>query len=201
MKESMHVIRVAGTLLQSKASDNDTRGIADFVVSASTDLHQMLLDLPDYARLEAGKETRTIGPVHVAALMRDVAEAVRPALQVKGGALRTDRVTALSVQGDFGKIRRIAENLVRYCLKHARPLEIELATQALPPDRWAFTVRSTGAPVENAPILPERISLSVARGFCSVLDGTFKTELASGCITFRVELPASYPVSGVATNA
>src|SRR5690554_1431415 len=45
LKESLHVIRVAGTLLKSKATDDEGRNIADFVMAASVDLNQLLNDL------------------------------------------------------------------------------------------------------------------------------------------------------------
>jgi len=195
LKESLHVIRVAGTLLKAKAADEDARSVSDFLISASIDLQQLLTDLPDLARLEAKREVRRISTFDVAAMFREVVGSVGAAVQVKGVALHTAS-TELSVQGDFAKVQRIAENLIRYCLKHAHAARIDAAWQSEPAGRWSFTIRSAPKSAEaGTPVLPERISLAVARSFCAVLDGSLKVEVAPTGVAIRVELPAIYPAA------
>lgn len=189
LKESLHVIRVAGTLLKAKATDDDGRNIADFVTSASMDLNQLLNDLPDYARLEAQRENRNLSSFDVAAAFRDVAGNVRPALQVKGVAFKMEKNPSLSVRSDFTKVQRIAENLIRYCLKQGRPSQISVEWKMEPP-RWSFTIHATA--VQDVTALSEPIGVAVARGFCQVLDGSLTIEAATNALVCRVELPLDY---------
>jgi len=193
LKENLHVIRVAGTLLKAKAVDADARNVTEFLISASIDLQQLLTDLPDLARLEARREVCRIGPFDAAELFREVIGNVGAAVQCKGASLVTASQTLL-VHGDRAKVQRIAENLIRYCLKHAHAARIDLTWEARPPTHWTFTVRSLAKGADQAlSVLPERISLSVARGFCAVLNGLLHTAVEPTGVVFRVELPIDYP--------
>lgn len=193
LKESLHVAQIASALLKTKATDDDGRNIAEFLLTATSDMQQHLADLPDYARLEAGRETRTISTFDAGALFREVADGVRRLAEAKGFTLTANSVP-LSVRGDFTKVQRIAGNLLRYCVKHARPGEIVLAWKSAPPGKWTFRITAPAkAATEDA--LPNRIGLDVARGFCKVLDGTLNIDCSGGVVALQVELPIDYPLT------
>jgi two-component system CheB/CheR fusion protein len=191
LKECLHVIQLSAMLLKSKAADADARNVTDYLSSASTDLQQVLNDLPDFARLEAGQEKRTIGRIDVAALLRDVGVNVQAAQQ-KFGTFVLRPGEPLLVAGDAGKVQRVAENVVRYAIKCLRPRLIELCWHAQPPSHWSFTVHASQDAGDDKPVIPERIGLSVARGFCRILDGTLDIDTTNDSVTFRVTLPTDY---------
>lgn len=196
LKECLHVIQIAGLLLKSKAADDDTRNVAEYLMSASGDMQQLLADLPDFARLEAGRETRSLSQFDVTHLCREVVDNLSAVAQAKGCIL-TLKPTPLTVQGDVTKLQRVVGNLIRYCIKYVKPGEIILAWRAQPANRWLLTLSAMppkGGENEMS-IPPERIGLTVARGFCKVLGGELTVELAPGGGVFRIELPMDYPAN------
>src|SRR4029450_7063236 len=74
-------------------------------------LRSLLEDVMDLTRLEAGHEQRVVRRFNAGALLGQLCENLSPLAKQRGLYLKTDGATALSVEGDEVKTRRIAQNL------------------------------------------------------------------------------------------
>jgi signal transduction histidine kinase len=80
-------------------------------------LRELLNDLMDLSRLEAGEERRNTAPFDAAQLLRELAESLRGVAANRNLFLKTKGPSSLAVEGDAVKIRRIVQNLVLNALK------------------------------------------------------------------------------------
>jgi signal transduction histidine kinase len=89
-----------------------------------------------------------VEPVPLEAVMREVAEDLRPAMEEAGGSLVVGELP--EVRGDSGQLRRVLQNLVSNAVKFrgAEPLRVEVS--ALPGSHeWVVTVRDNGSGVDT----------------------------------------------------
>jgi signal transduction histidine kinase len=120
-------------------------------------LHEMLNDLMDLARLEAGFEHRTITSFDAAAMLRDFCATSLPLAESKGLYLRAEGPEHVVVEGDRAKISRILQNLLLNALKYTERGGITVSWQgedASPGANWAFCVQDTGPGLDAGPGAP-----------------------------------------------
>jgi signal transduction histidine kinase len=120
-------------------------------------LHHLLDDATALARLQAGKEERTIGEFDAAALLRDLCRDCLPLAKEKGLHLRYHGPTHLRVEGDPIKTRRIAQNLLLNAIKYTLTGGIELIWsdgEQNDPKRWVLIVRDSGPGLRAGPGSP-----------------------------------------------
>ncbi len=113
-----------------------------------TSLHHLLNDVTSLARLQAGRETRTIETIDVAALLQELCEGLRPFAQERRLFLRCDVPAGFSTDGDRVKIRRIAQNLIMNAIKFTREGGITVSCGDSDPQdfrRWCLSIRDTGS--------------------------------------------------------
>ena len=82
-----------------------------------TSLRELLNDLMDLSRLEAGEERRNSAPFDAAQVLSELAESLRDVAADRNLFLKTEGPASLSVEGDAIKVRRIVQNLVLNALK------------------------------------------------------------------------------------
>ena len=139
------ILGMAGLLAQAKLEPN-----AQTYVSAIRQSGELLLDLIteilDYSRLEAGHVALESAPFDPEATMQEVAELLSPkaydkglemSVVVRGGA-------PTRVMGDDGRLRQILFNLAGNAVKFTESGGVVLELAALTNGRSRFTVRDTG---------------------------------------------------------
>jgi signal transduction histidine kinase len=132
---------------------------ADVVERTTHTLTALLDDLTALARLEAGREQRSIGALQVDELLRELIHAMQPLAHERQLTL-TAALTPLQARGDAVKVRRIAQNLILNGLKFTERGGVHVTaglTQLGTLDSWELTVADTGVGIS------ERASPAIAR--------------------------------------
>jgi signal transduction histidine kinase len=124
-------------------------------------LNKLLGDLMDQARLEAGHERRQIEHFDVATLLKEYCDSTRPLAADKNLFLVAKGTMPLMVDGDPGKVQRIAQNLVLNAIKVTERGGIMVTWEARDEDprpHWALCVQDTGPGFKHGSASPlERV--------------------------------------------
>jgi signal transduction histidine kinase len=136
-------VGLTNTSLPEVTRDKFTRMLMRNVTS----LHHLLDDVTSLARLQAGREQRSIQPIDVTPILRQLCEGVGEMAKQRQLFLRCEGPAGFGVDGDAVKIRRIAQNLVLNAVKYTHAGGIHVSwgdSEAGDSKRWALTVKDTG---------------------------------------------------------
>jgi signal transduction histidine kinase/CheY-like chemotaxis protein len=186
----------------------------DFIRKAAENLGEMVDDLLDIAKIEAGKIDVRPVEFEVADLFGALRGMLRPLLVSDKVALRFEAAEGLPpLVTDEGKVSQILRNLISNALKFTERGEIRVTAEpAAGGDRVAFAVADTGigiAAEDHAAIFEEftqvpnplqarvkgtGLGLPLCRRLSMLLGGTIDVESAPGQgSVFTVLIPARYP--------
>jgi signal transduction histidine kinase len=158
LRGSVSVVTGASSVLDRPDLPEPTRSrFLGMLQRGVASLQEMLNDLMDLARLEAGFEHRTIAPFDAAAMLRDFCATSLPLAETKGLYLRAEGPEHVLVEGDRAKITRILQNLLLNALKYTERGGITVSWQgedASPGANWAFCVQDTGPGLDAGPGAP-----------------------------------------------
>lgn len=164
-REAAHDLRGSVGLLQTVSTILIREGAPEAVRSQSLQvlkrgvqsLHELLSDLVDLARLDAGQDQLYLGTFDVAATLRELCESLRPMATERNLFLRTAGPAALEVQGDRIKILRVVQNLVlnalRYTPQGGVTVEWQVHGSAERP-RWQVSIADTGPGITQTSTAP-----------------------------------------------
>jgi len=145
LRGSLALVQGAASMLQEpRLDDEGRRDMARLVQSGVATLNQMLTDLLNLARLEAGQEKREIVAFDVAPLLQSFCESSQPMAKERDLYLRAQGPDSLSVEGDPIKVQRILQNLLLNALKYSQHGGVTVSWQECENDQWSFCVRDTG---------------------------------------------------------
>jgi signal transduction histidine kinase len=144
LRGSLQLVQMLCDLLKTRQTDSQTHGIVVRLCNAAENVNQLMRDLLDLARLEAGREERHIDAFDAAAVLRELCDTMRPMAEAEGLTLATRGDAQLPVRGDALKVRRIAQNLVLNALKYTQAGSVEVGWQQESALRWLFYVRDSG---------------------------------------------------------
>lgn len=117
----------------------------------------MLDEVTTLARLQAGQERRVEGAFDAAQLLRELCDAMQAAADRAGLYLEASGPSSLPVEGDSGKVRRIAQNLILNSLKYTQRGGVTVSwEQGRDGDaaRWTLCIRDTGPGFHAGPGAP-----------------------------------------------
>ena len=146
----------AGLTLEGTAEPVRTRFVQSLQRSVSA-LQSMLDEVTSLARLQAGHERRQDQAFDAAGLIAELCEALRARAEEKGLFLRTEGPPSFQVEGDPGKVRRIAQNLIFNAIKYTHRGGITVSwgeSGEADPNRWRFGVQDTGPGFHAGPGAP-----------------------------------------------
>jgi signal transduction histidine kinase len=112
-----------------------------------TSLHQLLDDVTQLARLQAGRETRRLESVDVTPLVHELCEGIRPVADQKQLYLHCSGPAGLGVEADAVKLRRIAQNLILNAVKFTQIGGITVTwgeSDFEDSKHWVLTIADTG---------------------------------------------------------
>lgn len=150
LRGSFQLLKTACQLLKTRWLDSETRQIVAGIDIAADNLNQLLRDLLDLARLEAGHDERHLGNFDAAALLKDLSAALQPAAAAEGLSLLTDGPDSLPVCGDAVKVKRIAQNLILNALKYTPAGSVHIGWQSESETRWLFCIRDSGPGLDSS---------------------------------------------------
>lgn len=135
-------------LLGDTELTGEQRGHLQVIRTASNNLRDLIENLLDLTRIEAGQLPVEIAPFELPGLLERQLEMLRPRVREKGLTLEStiDPDVPRVVQGDPGRLRQIITNLVGNALKFTQRGRVEVTVAPAPAaeGRLRFTVRDTG---------------------------------------------------------
>ena len=136
--------------LAHTALDAEQRDIVEALQESCADLMQLVNNILDLARLDAGAMELDIGSFRPSALCQGTERLFARRAQAKGVAIRS-RGTAgdMSLRGDAGRLRQILHNLVGNAVKFTDQGSVTIGWECAPPDafgrvRLVLSVADTG---------------------------------------------------------
>src|SRR5688500_13232420 len=190
---------------------------------AARHLLELVNDVLDLSKIEAGKIELTVSPVNVASLIEDLFVTVRPLADEHGTTLTFDKPDEpLTVVTDPRRVRQILLNLLSNAIKFGRQKPITVRCAKLEDEGIAISVIDQGEGIsdddrtrifeEFVQVSPTQhlgtgLGLPISRRLATLLDGTLEVEstLGEGSV-FTLRLPAEgkprlydpdeFPVSG-----
>ena len=141
-----HVIANASEVLQQNGVKEQRLARAREALQIGVEqLNQLLTDLLDHARLEAGREERNFAEFDVASLLREFCDSARPLAAERNLFLKAEGPAPLAVENDPVKVQRILQNLVLNALQATRVGGVRV-TWDMDADgvQWALCVQDTG---------------------------------------------------------
>ncbi|HET8623549.1 MAG TPA: ATP-binding protein [Gemmatimonadales bacterium] len=113
--------------------------------SSATTLSELVNDLLELARMEAGKTVARVSDFSATDLVAALRGVFRPLLTSDAVELVFEDVSSLpTLHTDEGKLGQILRNLISNALKFTERGEVRVSGQVRPGDRVAFTVADTG---------------------------------------------------------
>jgi len=203
--------------LHEDAADAEAASDLERIRTAGAHLLQLVNDVLDLGKIEAGRMSVTFESVDVAAVVEEVVQTVRPAVQERGSTLRTELAPDIgSVETDPIRVRQILLNLLSNAAKFTEQGTVRVVAErgGSGGDRVRISVIDTGIGI--APSRIERLfepfvqgdettsrryggtglGLALSAHFARLLGARLDvdSELGKGS-TFTLVLPAEQPVA------
>lgn len=148
LRGNMAVVKTAAAVL-TKVGDDQLKQerflrLLDRNVSS---LRQLLDDVMDLARLQAGRETRRTSKLDVATSLTTLVDDLQGLAEQRGLFLEGKGPAAFVVEGDAVKVRRLVQNLVINAVKYTEQGGVTLSWGDSASDdvkRWMVSVHDTG---------------------------------------------------------
>jgi signal transduction histidine kinase len=213
LRTPLNSIRALSGLLLDEVdgplTPEQTRQVGYIRKSAET-LTDLVNDLLDIAKVEAGKTEAHIGAFEVEDLLAGLRGLLKPLQAASGAELVFEDCPPLpTMQSDEAKVAQILRNLISNALKFTEQGEVRVAARQEPDGAIVFTVRDTGiglAPEDQGRIFEEfeqvagalqakfkgtGLGLPLSRRLAELLGGSLSVEsrLGEGS-TFTLRLPA-----------
>jgi signal transduction histidine kinase len=148
LRGTVGIIVNASALVTSTAVEESARAqFAGVLKKNVNSLRELLNDLMDVSRLEAGQERRSIAPFDAAHVLRELVESLRGVASDRNLFLKTEGPASLPVEGDAVKVRRIVQNLMINALKVTQRGGVRVTWQeneAPGTHQWIVCVQDTG---------------------------------------------------------
>ena len=144
LRSSFGVALSAASLLQLPTTKKERDQYVDMLNRNLTSIRDMLLQLTDYARIEAGQEQLAITAFDAAALVRECVEMAQPLVEQRKISLQGDGPESLPVSSDAVKVQRIVQNLLYNALKYTKSGWVNVSWAQENETRWILSVQDSG---------------------------------------------------------
>jgi len=138
------VSMAANVLGRTSTTDTDRVESATILSQGVQGLNAMLGELMELARLEAGQERREITTFDATVLVTELGNINLAVARQRGLFLRVNGPPALSVDGDYGRVRRLLQNLLVNALKYTEHGGVTLSWGE-EKKNWWLMVKDTGS--------------------------------------------------------
>lgn len=145
LKSSFGVVRNAAILLdQAEKPEEERTKLLQMLNRNLGNIHEMLQQLTDLSRLEAGYEVLDIQRFDASQLLYGLVESAQPLAVQKGLILRADGPPELLVSNDSVKIHRIVQNLLLNAIKYTQTGIVSVSWSKEGDFRWYISVQDSG---------------------------------------------------------
>jgi signal transduction histidine kinase len=164
-REAAHDLRGSVGVLQTVSTILDRDGAPEAVRAQSLQvlkrgvhaLHELLSDLVDLARLDAGQDQLYLDTFDAASTLRELCESLRSLATERNLFLHTAGPDTLEVEGDRIKTVRVAQNLLLNALRYTHEGGVTLQWEALGSagrPRWQISIADTGPGITQTTTAP-----------------------------------------------
>ena len=161
LRGGLSMVAGASSLLGQKGiEDSDREQVVNILQGGVRSVTQMLSDLMDMSRLEAGQENRVTDDFDAGQLLLSLCEHSAMLAQQKNLWLRTEGPESLPIHGDGSKVNRIAQNLLLNALKYTETGGVTVSWGEISCRQWFLAVSDTGPGLgcTNVPPLAHQIA-------------------------------------------
>jgi PAS domain S-box-containing protein len=211
LRTPLNAIIGFGQLLELDARlDARQHGYAQQILGAGRHLLELINEVLDLARIEAGRITLAPEPLALAELFDECLRMVGMLAAERRVQLQADAPGAMKVQADRTRLRQVLLNLLSNAVKYNHDGgAVTLAAQDRGGDRVRIEVRDTGPGIapelqsrlfepfnrlgaEGGPVQGTGIGLSIVRQLVQMMDGALGVESRPGAgACFWIDLPAA----------
>ncbi len=165
LRGNVGAVKLAASALGHAVATPQLPAFVNLVRRSADSLDMLLNDLIELARLEAGRERRSLARFDARTEIGELCDSLQPLAASRELFLKFEGPPVLDVEGDCVKVRRIAQNLILNALKYTEKGGVlvsctEVADSAVP--RWALCVQDTGVGLDAGALAPFARVLSVA---------------------------------------
>ena len=204
LRGQLSIITSATSLLEDPALEESLRAESlEMLQKGTSTLKAMLSGVLEDTRMETSREECRLDAFDAGTLLGGLCAASLPLARERGLSLRSNGPQSLAVEGDRGKVQRIAQNLLLNALSYTSAGGVTLSWHANEPDWWSFQVQDTGPglPAKDSGLQGhgsgqpprEGLGLSIVRRLCELLGARLHIETAPGAgTTFTITLPRRY---------
>lgn len=155
LKSSVGAVTGTATLLDDERFDEKDQAIMrNLLKNSASSLEQMLLELMDMARLEAGQEQANITSFDAGRVLTELCRSAQALADERDLYLNVNGKETLTVEGDEVKTRRIAQNLLTNALKYTLDGGVTVCWEKGEDERWILSVTDTGPGLEHDVVAP-----------------------------------------------
>jgi signal transduction histidine kinase len=151
LRTPLNAILGFAQLLQLDATEDDRRDSVRQILKGGAHLLELINEVLDIARIEAGHLALSLEPVSVGDVVQQALDLVRPLASARGITLDGPRISGSAhVLADHQRLTQILLNLLSNAVKYNRPRgRVELSYHSCAGGRLRITVTDTGAGIRE----------------------------------------------------
>lgn len=163
LRGGLSMVAGASSLLgQEDIPATDREQVVGILQGGVRSVTQMLSDLMDMSRLEAGQENRIADDFDAGQLLLALCEHSAMLAQEKKLWLHTQGPESLPIHGDGTKVQRIAQNLLLNALKYTQHGGVTVSWGEISRHQWFLSVSDTGPGLATSNAAPLAIEIAQA---------------------------------------
>ncbi|RCR67550.1 ATP-binding protein [Larkinella punicea] len=150
LRGSFGIIEGAASYLNLvEADEPERKQMLEMLNRNLTTVREMVIQLMDLARLEAGQESLSIQSFNAGQLLHQLIESYQPLAEEADLMLKADGPAELMVESDPFQLQRIVQNLVLNALKHTRSGWVSVSWVRESDYRWLIGIQDSGPGLPN----------------------------------------------------
>lgn len=160
-------------------------------------LLELINDLLDISKIEAGKVELSPEEFEIADIVREVVEAFSPAVNEKGLELLTDVPEGIMLNSDMRRIKQVIMNFVSNAVKFTEQGTVKIAVRVLEEEKLELSVIDTGIGIKKddlsklfAPF--QQVEKSLAKRYEGTGLGLYLTEKLIGLLGGEIRAKSEY---------
>jgi signal transduction histidine kinase/ActR/RegA family two-component response regulator len=152
LRTPMNAILGFGQLLQVAPLSEEDRDSVEHIVKAGRHLLELINEILDLSRIEAGRLTLSPEAVEVGELLHETVDLMRPTAANRAIAIEIDTIPdGVHVYADRQRLKQVLLNLLSNAVKYNRDAgRIDVRTTPIEPDRLRLVVVDTGPGIAAA---------------------------------------------------